>query len=179
MLSGWCKRVAGSVAMLVVGLVAGGCCTHESKPYDVTVALSPAFGASKPAIEVHLVGVSDAEQSMWNTYSMSKYWQEPNNPLRANANKYVMNFGQGRPDAQVLRKADPIWEKWKAAGATRLFVLAFLPGRFEDAPADQDARRRVLPLDQCRWPQKDQQQIKVVLLPSNVSVETPPLAEKK
>ena len=177
MLSGWCKRVVASVAVLVLGLAAGGCCTHESKPYDVTVALSPAFGANKPAIEVHLVGVSDAEQSMWSTYSMSKYWQEPNNPLRANANKYVMSFGQGRPDAQVLRKNDPIWEKWK--GATRLYVLAFLPGRFEDGPEDRDPRRRILPLDQCRWPQKDQQQIRVTLLPSNVQVETSPLAEKK
>lgn len=176
MQSGFGYRVVSAVTFLVLGLALGGCCSGEMKPYDVTVALSPTF-TSKPAIEVHLVGVSDSDQAMWSTYSMSKYWQEPNNPLRANASKYVMSFGQGKPDSQTLKKTDPIWEKWK--GATHLYVLAFLPGKFDDGPDDRDPRRRILPLDKCRWPQKEAQEIKVSLLPSNVMVETPPLSQKK
>jgi hypothetical protein len=165
------------LTLLVLGLTSVGCCSAESKPYDVTVSLSPAFGASKPAIEVHLVGVSDSDQSMWSNQSMSQYWQEPNNRLRSSATTYVMNFGQGKPDTQTLKKTDPIWQKW--SGATKLYVLAFLPGRFNDGAGDQDPRRRILPLNKCQWPQKEAQQIKVTLLPSNISVETPPLSDKK
>jgi hypothetical protein len=177
MQSGSGDRVVFAVMFLTLGLALGGCCSPEMKPYDVTVSLSPTFGANKPAIEVHLVGVNEPDQSMWSDVSMSRYWQEPNNKLRTSANTYVMNFGQGRPDTQTLKKTDPIWQKW--SGATRLYVLAFLPGSFPDGAGDRDPRRRILPLNKCQWPQKEEQQIKITLLPSNIMVETPPLPEKK
>jgi hypothetical protein len=175
------RRAVRTIAIIACWVVACagmiGCgCKHESKPYNVTVSLDPRF-TSKPAIEVHLVGVNDSEDRMWNTYAMSKYWSA-SDTLRQSAPKYVMSFGQGKPDSQTLSADNKIWNDWLSRGATRLYVLAFLPEKFDDAPGDQDPRRRILPLDRCQWPMQDKQTIKITLLPSNVQVETSPMKGK-
>jgi hypothetical protein len=138
--------------------------------------MSPLF-QTKPVIEVHLIGISEADHAQWSQYSMSRYWQ-PNDALRRSANKKVMSFGSGRPDVHVLTADDPIWKQWLSAGATRLYVLAFLPRHFDDAPGALDPRRRILPLDQCRWKRKRNQTIRLTLLPTEVRVDTKPLAGK-
>jgi hypothetical protein len=176
-----CRRAVRAIGVITCWVVACvalvGCgCTHESKPYNVTVALDPKF-AGRPVIEVHLVGVNDSEDRFWSTYSMTRYWGSEDK-LRQNAPKYVMSFGPGKPDTQTLTADNKIWNDWLSRGATRLYVLAFLPEKFDDAPGDQDPRRRILPLDKCQWPQQDKQTIKITLLPSNVQVETSPVKSK-
>ena len=175
--NGW-NRIAVLAIVTLGGIGLAGCgCKSESKPYNVTVSLDPSF-AGKPVIEVHLVGINDAEDKFWNTYSMTRYWSS-DDKLRQNAPRYVMQFGPNKPDSQTLPADNNIWNTWLQRGATKLYVLAFLPEKFDDAPGDMDPRRRILPLDHCKWPQGEKQQIRVKLLPSNVEVETPPGSAKK
>ena len=175
--NGWSRTAVLAVwAALCFGLTGCGC-KSESKPYNVTVSLDPSF-AGKPVIEVHLVGINDAEDGYWKGYSMTKYWSS-DDKLRQTAPRHVMQFGPNKPDSQTLAADHAVWNTWLSRGATKLYVLAFLPEKFDDAPGDTDPRRRILPLDRCKWPQADKQQIKVKLLPSNVEVETPPGPAKK
>jgi NAD(P)-dependent dehydrogenase (short-subunit alcohol dehydrogenase family) len=46
---------------------------------------------------------------------------------------------------------DAQWDKWKAKGVTHVLVLADLPGAQVSKPGSQDARRLILPLDECTW----------------------------
>src|SRR5688500_1513775 len=176
--NGWSSRIAVLALWSALGLGLTGCgCKSESKPYNVTVSLDPSF-AGKPVIEVHLVGINDSEDRYWNQYSMTRYWSS-DDKLRQTAPRHVMQFGPNKPDSQTLSADHALWNTWLSRGATKLYVLAFLPEKFDDAPGDTDPRRRILPLDRCKWPQADKQQIKVKLLPSNVEVETPPGPAKK
>ena len=176
---GWCAwpKPATVGLWIVAAMALTGCCNSEMRPYNTTVALAPNAFTTKPVIEVHLVGVSESENNMWANYSMSRYWGADDR-LRQSAPKFVMSFGPNKPESQTLAADNPIWQTWLNAGATRLYVLAFLPERFDDAPGDQDPRRRILPLDKCKWPDQGKQAIRVTLLPSNVRVDTAPVAGK-
>jgi hypothetical protein len=66
-----------------------------------------------------------------------------------------------------------LWQKWESQHATKLFILAGLPGHRPDAKKNADPRRRILPLDRCRWENK-QQTIRCVLRPESIEVVTPP-----
>lgn len=147
-------RVLVGVAAVCLAGLAGGC-----EHFNVHVlldkndpGLTDAKGTLK-SIEVHIVGVNKTEFPVWEQMSMSKYW-EVGNSIRESAVKYVMTFGAKSPaelvTEQVLKKNDPIWDKWDERNAEYLFVLAFLPG-IEDKPGAADPRRIFLPYDPGKW----------------------------
>ena len=125
------------LGMLLLGLAAGGC------SQTVTVVASDAI--CKKSVEVHLVGVNRFEKDKWDTTSMTDYWT-PGSELRKNAKDYtyVIQFGE-EPCERVVDKKDPVLKVWKERNAEYMFVLADLPGVYEDSAGNADARRLRLP----------------------------------
>ncbi len=134
------------LGLLVIALVGSGC-----RPLAVNVeATGPICGKS---VEVHLVGVNRYQIDRWDAVSMTKYWK-PENELRKSAKDYtrVFSFGQG-PCEISLSKKDPIRSTWKKRGAEYVYILADLPGTFDDKHGIADARRSRIPaLNSKCWP---------------------------
>ena len=130
--------------LLLFGLLTGGC----SRALNV----SSSDPICKKSVEVHLVGVNRFEKDLWETMSMTDYWT-PGNQLRQSAKEYtyVIQFGRG-PCEQTLDKKDPIRGIWKKRKVEFMFVLADLPGVYEDSTGNADARRLRLPaVGSKRW----------------------------
>ena len=105
------------------------------------------------SVEVHLVGVNKSQIGRWDEVSMTKYW-EPENELRKSAKDYthVVRFGQG-PCEITLSTKDPIRRTWKKRRVEYLYILADLPGIFDDKDGIADARRSRIPaLNSECWP---------------------------
>ena len=148
---------SGMMKVVALGLMAMAltCCGPRMGKYDVRVGMDPALVSQvggAPSVTLNLVGVNEAGLAEWNAKNMQDYWM-PADPTRrdAQAYAYVMQFGPGQSETKVLKKDDPIWQKWQADSATHLFVLADLPGSHESRPGSADSRRLVLPLDTRRW----------------------------
>ncbi len=149
---------ARAAAVLVVLLSAG--CASIQKNLTVTLDKSWFYkGDVLPSIEVDLVGVSEQEKHLWETYSMTDYWN-PGNRLRTEAVKHVLRFGSGQSTSQTIKRKDAIWADWKSAGTCYLFVLADLPGAYSDVPGSDDPRRKVLDL------KKTSANIEVIIRPA-------------
>ena len=97
--------------------------------------------------------------------------------MRRDADKVVLNFVSGQALAKSLPMTDPQWDKWKGNGVTHVMVLADLPGGQASRPGNQDARRQILALDQCTWPDKTTE-LKVLVQRSGIVVITPVRAVK-
>ena len=76
-----------------------------------------------------------------------------------------------------LAVSDAQWDKWKSKGVSYVMVLADLPGALTARPGNQDARRQILPLDQCNWPDQTGT-LKVLVQRSGIVVLTPMRAAK-
>ena len=144
------NKLAG---LLIVGLIVAGC--RVSNPIAVRVVnVTATKDVCGKSVEIHLVGVNQSQKTQWDTESMTKYW-EPENQLRKSAKQYthVIRFGQGLPCELSLGKKDPIRREWKRRKAEYLFILADLPGIFEDKDGNADARRLRIPAltSEC-WP---------------------------
>jgi len=124
--------------LFLVGLLVGGC----SQQVVNVIAADDICGKS---VEVHLVGVNRYEKDTWEAISMTDYWK-PESQLRQNAKAYthVIQFGRG-PCERTLPPKDPVRGIWKSRKAEYLFVLANLPGLFDDLDGNADARRLRLP----------------------------------
>lgn len=170
-----CQGVVG-VLVGLISLVIGGCgCTPGMGRYNVEVALDPSLAdraGGPPQVTVDLVGLNDTQVSAWTNKSMTAYWT-PSDRMRAEARgvRHEMTFGPGNAGPKTLSKTDPIWETWKSRGAMHLFVLADLPGASGDQPGDADGRRKILPLDKCRW---DKDTIRFQVQSSQIECLTPP-----
>lgn len=151
-------------------------------------------------IEVDLVAVNDKENERWEPYSMTRYWQ-PGDPLKGSVPTKVMIFdpkavqaaASTRPGAsnqtaakaatqpsaysQTLSSTDPLWKKWYAnvndKSVMRLYVLALLPGVFEDQPGDRDPRRQIVPLNIEQWPNGTKDILLKVQTTGIITVTTP------
>jgi hypothetical protein len=151
-------------------------------------------------IEVDLVAVNDIENTRWQDASMTKYWQ-PGDPLKGSIPTKVMIFNptavqaaaatspapstqsakaaatQPSAYSQTLAATDPIWNKWYAnkndKSVYHLYVLALLPGVFDDQPGDRDPRRQILPLNVERWPNGTKNILLKVQTTGIVTVTTP------
>ena len=141
------KQVTLGAGLLAVLVCLGGC----SPSFDIDVALDPSLSerGTMPSVEVHLVGVSQAEYKGWESMSMSDYWK---NPL-IREGTYVIKLGQGIIPV-APKKNDPIWKRWGKAKppAKYLFVLSSYPPS-EDKYGEEDPRRCILPLESNRWPE--------------------------
>ena len=88
---------------------------------------------------------------------MTDYWT-PGSELRKSAKEYtyVIQFGQ-EPCKRPLKKKDPVLKVWKERNAEYMFVLADLPGVYDDAAGNADARRLRRPaLGSARWGMRKQ-----------------------
>lgn len=163
----------GFIAMVAAALV--GCATCKpGKPgpigrYSLEVSLDDSLRTS--SVIVDLVGINPSSLPRWEAYDMGKYWKE-GDAMRRDADKYVLNFVSGQKQAGALSATDPQWDKWMAKGVTHVLVLADLPGAQTSRPGTQDARRQILALDQCSWPDKTSA-LKVLVQRSGMVVLTP------
>ena len=163
-----------TAAALLCAFVSGCGSCKPGKPgpigrYDVVAQLDDSL--KQASVLVDLVGVNAANLPRWENYSMKKYWED-NDPMRKDADKKTLNFVSGQSLSQTLEAKDPKWDQWKSKGATHILVLADLPGTHVDKPGSQDARRLVLPLDECHWAKKTSK-LSVLVKRSGMDVLTP------
>lgn len=169
-------------AIVALLLFAGGCC-HGFDRHPVTVSLGPAFQQHPPLIEVHIFAANAQESHEWETVPMSEYWGR--NRLersRHESDRVTFTFGPNKPQSQVFspeikpQEWNELWSKWEKQNATNLFIMASLPSDpnqpFPDKNGSEDARRLVIPIDKCKWENKEQA-FDVVLTPGKVELRTP------
>jgi len=166
--------VAGGFIVLSAVLLAGCATCKPGKPgpmgqYAIEVSLDESLKTS--SVIVDLVGVNPSSLPRWEAYDMGKYWKE-GDAMRRDADKVVLNFVSGQALTKTMASTDPQWEKWKGNGVTHVMVLADLPGAQTSRPGNQDARRQILTLDQCTWPNKTTT-LKVMVQRSGMVVVTP------
>jgi len=172
------RKAFAFAALLFMGMLTVGCCSTTS--LNVTVALDDAMRQKLESrkIEVDLVALNSKQAERWETYSMTSYWQ-PNDTLRDSVVSYKMIFDPANAAPQTLSKSDPIWAKWFANTASgdqmQLYVLALLPGLYDDAPGDKDPRRQILPLASCRWASTD---VRLLVQKDGIITVTPPKSDK-
>ncbi len=151
-------RGFASIALIsILAVCLSGCASckpnEPGKPqaYEVKVNLDPSL--LQASVVVDVVGVNSGNLPRWENYSMSNYWKA-GDALRSGADKVTLSFVSGNSPTNGLARSDPKWTSWLAKGATHLLVLADLPGAPADKPGTQDARRQILPLGRCAWPNK-------------------------
>jgi hypothetical protein len=162
--------------------VSVGCC--PLKELNVTVELDPAMKQRLAdlgrAIEVDIVAVNPAENQRWQDYSMTKYWQPPFELKTSVQGEIFSKKLDATTTTMVLNKNDPMWAKWfataNAKGAPHLYILAQLPGTFDDQPGEKDQRRQILPLGSCRWETQD---VKVLVQTDRIRTLTAYKPDKK
>lgn len=129
----------GLVGVLLCGVAAAGVigCAHKSLrtcqpvPFNIRVSVADSLagaGGKLPSIEVHLLALKPSDAMYLQDVSMSQYW-DPNRSLGYVS--YKMLFSDDKRH-QSLGREDPIWRRWLASGAEHLFIMADLPGNFED-----------------------------------------------
>ena len=131
-----------------VGLTAG--CESVPKPqaYDVIVSLDDSL--KDASLEVDLVGVDASTSNMLANKSVTDYFR-PGDATRASVMRHTMKFRREDSRRKTLSKSDPTWRKWLDEGGEQLFVIAFLPGSFQDSPGNADPRRVILSLMNDQW----------------------------
>jgi len=173
------RNVLALAALACMGMLSVGCSCNPTK-LNVTVSLDDAMRKKLEdrKIEVDIVALdTKLAQARWETYSMTQYWN-PGDERRESVDSYKMIFDPSKPDAQTLTKTDPHWDQWlskSGGGEMQLYVLALLPGIYDDLPGDKDPRRQILPLGSCRWPSTD---VKMLVQKDGIITLTPPKPEK-
>jgi hypothetical protein len=168
------KLLAGGM-LLVLATVLNGCSSCKpGKPgpigkYAIDVSLDESLKSS--SVLVDLVGVNPSSLPRWEAYDMGKYWRE-GDPMRHDADKIVLNFVSGQTLTNSLSATNAVWERWKSQGVSHVLVLADISVRGESRPGNQDARRQILSLDQCQWPNKTKV-LNVLVQRSGIKVLTP------
>jgi hypothetical protein len=161
--------------IVVLATVLTGCGTCKpGKPGPIgryTIEVAEDESLKTASVIVDLVGANLANLPRWEAYDMGKYWKE-GDPMRKDADKVVLNFVSGQSLTNSLASSNAQWDKWKATGVTHVLVLADLPGAQASRTGSQDARRLILPLDQCSWP-SGTKTLKVLVQRSGMAVLTP------
>jgi hypothetical protein len=163
------------LAFMMSGLV--GCCSYPgpAQAWPISITADPTLKGK--SVEVDLVAVNAAEDPGWQSMPISDYFQA-NNQKRADAAKYMMHFGPGKPETQKFDPATPqwkeLWKTWLGQGAVNMYIIANLPGDFSDKSGTSDPRRRILPLGKCAWQKNTPKEWQIRLRASGVEVETPP-----
>jgi hypothetical protein len=171
------KLVGVGALILLMAVITGCSSCKPGKPgpigrYTIEVSLDESLKSS--SVLVDLVGVNPSGLERWGAYDMGKYWRE-GDTMRHDADKMVMNFVSGQTLTNSLSVTNSQWDRWRSQGVTHVFVLADLPGAQTSRPGNQDARRQILPLDQCQWA-KSTKVLKVLVQRSGIKVLTAPRA---
>jgi hypothetical protein len=137
----------------IVGLL--GCTKPIEVEYDYDT--SNLQSDTVPAIEVHVIGVNDANLQKFQNYFLDDFFDpSKQDSLRTDVLSWggdkVLEFGPNDKQTKMIAGSDPIWKEWKKFGATHLLVLQNYPRTIPDHPlAKADPRYLDLPLDQNRW----------------------------
>lgn len=171
------RLVAGGILVTLMTVFAGCSSCKPGKPgptgrYTIEVSLDESLKSS--SVLVDLVGVNPSGLQRWEAYDMGKYWRE-GDTMRHDADKVVMNFVSGQTLTNSLSVTNSQWDRWRSQGVTYVLVLADLPGTQTSRTGNQDARRQILPLDQCEWAKKTKV-LKVLVQRSGIKVLTAPRA---
>ena len=164
------RPLVGAGLMVALATVLSGCGSCKpGKPgpigrYGIEVVLDESLKTG--SVIVDLVGVNPSTLARWEAYDMSKYWKE-GDTMRSDADKVPLNFVSGQSLTNSLPMKDAQWDKWKGKGVSHIVVVADLPG-----PVSKEARRLVLPLDECTWP-PNTKVLKVLVQPSGMQELTP------
>lgn len=144
-----CRTVFTLLTLVAAAVLAGCSSAPKPKAYAIQVDLDPALSGS--SLQVDLIGANPvSDLPKFESYSVSEYWK-PGDPLRRDASKFTLAFGEGRPTTQTLLSTDAVWQRWLRTGAQHLVVLVDLPGIPADRAGNADPRRLILPLDANRW----------------------------
>ena len=162
--------------MLLMAVLAGCGTCKPGKPgpvgkYSIEVSLDESLKTS--SVIVDLVGVNLSSLPSYEAYDMGRkagYWK-PGDVRGRDADKVVLDFVSDPELTKTMPITDPHWAKWVNNGVTHVMVLADLPGEPPSRPGIQDARRQILPLDQCAWPDKTKV-LKVKVQRSGIVVST-------
>ena len=168
------RLVAGGMLITLMTVFAGCSSCKPGQPgrigkYTIEVSLDESLKSS--SVLVDLVGVNPSSLARWEGYDMGKYWRE-GDPMRHDADKVVLNFVSGQTLTNSLSSTNAIWDRWKSQGVTHVLVLADITVRGESRTGNQDARRQILSLGECAWPNKTKV-INVLVQRSGVKVLTP------
>jgi len=163
---------------VVMAAILSGC--NSCKPgkpgpigkYTIEVSLDESLKSS--SVLVDLVGVNPSGLPRWEAYNMDNYWRA-GDPMRHDADKVVLNFISAQSLTNSLSVTNSQWDRWKSEGVTHVLVLSdiHVPDDQGSRPGNQDARRQILPLDQCQW-EKKTKILKVLVQRSGIKVLTPP-----
>lgn len=137
------------------------------------VKLNPGESLKDSSVVVDVVGINQSELPKWQSYSIKNYFKQ-GDPVRQDAQKFTADFVPGHQTTVVLKKNDPLWDKWLKSGAQYLVVVADIPGFYpEGKSGSQDPRRQLIPMCQCFWPDKTAD-LEVKVQAGGVSLVTPP-----
>jgi hypothetical protein len=157
-------RAVGLWMCVAWAMLSGGCgCSDRAVAYTVVVSDLRGAGTGKvEPLEVDLAGVSDAVASRLSGESVGDYFGG-GNPAREGLDRVTLKL-DGSSETYEIAASDERWARWLAAGATRLVVLAFVPGA-----AGDDQRRLELPLNGCEW---EGRRLDIVVEPSGLRCTT-------
>lgn len=146
-----------------------GCSSPKMGTYNLVIRPDDSLTAGRLApLEVDLVGVKEADASVWREYKLDAYFSGQDT-LRSGARDYMksINFGPDSAGEQRISKTDPIWKVWRGRGVTNLVILAnsrdLRPG------AGGEVRRKEIPLTTDRWKTDT---IEIVVKRSGIDVPT-------
>ena len=142
------RWILPALGFAVVTLAVG--CTHTPKPRAYTIEVSLAPELASTSLEVDLIGANESLSQTLAGKSVSEYFR-PGDRTRQSVNAYTMKFRTEDSGPQTLALKHEKWDQWLGTGAKELFVIAYLPGSFEDKPGPLDERRLILPLMDDRW----------------------------
>ena len=138
-------------SLVSLSALAVGCSSLRT----VKVTNDPSMAGASVAVDVVPVTQNTAAVEYC---SVRDYWT-PGNAIRQAAPHNTLRFGAGQPDVQMASK------DWKSLGATKVAVLADLPGVFQDMPGDADPRRKLIPVGK-------NDTVSVRITPTGLMVET-------
>jgi len=171
MTSSTSKMLAFAGLAVFLALFSTGCASCNPGQYQIDVELDESL--KEASVVVDLVGVNGSSLPRWESYSMTKYWQE-SDPMRREAEqeRVTISFVSGQSLTQSVAATNAVWEKWQNRNVTHVMVLASPPGAHTDQPGIQDSRRQILPLDTCHWIKKTEA-LELLVKRSGIDVITP------
>ena len=141
-----CARPLFVVVCFVVMTLSGvGCSSYP----PTLVARMDNADRDTQSVEVHLLGVDEAEYQRLMRMRMTEYWSPagPGRRQASNPNCLILQLDQRAP-SHTISKDDPHWQQWKSSSVRHLLVLADLSNVSSSMrDSNQDPRRAHLPLD--------------------------------
>jgi len=151
------QKIFSLLALALFLFMGVGCCPLTK--LNISIALDKSFqdkyGMNRE-VTVDVVGVKEADNDRWKTYSMTNYWEAAdtmrNTPLRK-----TLTFNSSKLDPQVVASDDPMWSQWMAGTSDKhppqIYVLVQIPKTFDRAKDDrsgsEDPRRQILSTSSC------------------------------